>query len=156
MGCRLSSSRLISWRSKGVAFRPCMTICGVEPRYGEARAFGLFRSFARTLVGLSRTYLVSIGSSYLILSIRRYSSRTCSRTHLTSVPPPSRVWPHSVFTLFLSSFVRFLSLSRSLRHSRPSIIPSFTLSSDFKLFDRGRLFYVAIVATRGLASAGPA
>ena len=51
---------------------------GVEPRNGEARAFGLFWIFAWTLVGLIRTDIVSIGRSYLILSARTYSSRTCS------------------------------------------------------------------------------
>ena len=67
-----------------------------------------FRLFARTLVGLSRTYFVSIGGSYLILSVRRYSSQTCSRgTHLISVPSSSRVSLFSVVTH--SSLLLFLS-----------------------------------------------
>ena len=38
-----------------------------------------FRIFARMLVGFIRTYFVSIGRSYLILSAHTYSSGTCSR-----------------------------------------------------------------------------
>ena len=52
-------------------------------------------------------------------------------THLISVPPSSRVSPRSVFTLFLSSFVLFSSLSYStaltfsnnIRFPLPRVIP---------------------------------
>ena len=89
-----------------------------------------FQVFAWTLVGLSRTDVVSIGLSYLILSVRTYSSRTCSRDTLHQRTTTISQLTPSVLTLFLSFFVLFPSLSRTLRHSCSSITSISSPSSD--------------------------
>ena len=82
-----------------------------------------FWIFARTLKGLIRTYFVSIRGSYLILSVRRYSSRTCSReTPHQRTTIISRLAVLSCYSLFSSSLSQF-SLSS---YSTAFVIPNNT------------------------------
>ena len=115
-----------TWSGSGTRADPVVeSRCRASVRRGTH--LRTFRLFARTLVGLIRMYFVSIGGSYLILLVRRYSSRTCSRDR--SYERTTIISRHAVlsrYSLFFPLRSQFPLASYSTAFAPPIIVISLT------------------------------